>query len=293
MQVILHTGVHATDDDRLLKGLLRNADDFRADGVAVPGPGRYRRLLSEAINSLGPQGPTEQARDVLLDAILSTDPDAVDRLVLSHENLFSVPKLVFGGGRFYRHAEARIAAMQQLFRGDRIVLFLGLRNPATFIPAVFHQTPDDRLADFLNGVDPLHLRWSHLIRRLRAAHPTLPITLWSNEDTPLIWGQLLRDMAGVAPDRKISGAFDLLQDIMSPEGMHRFRAYLKDHPDISERQKRRVMVAFLDKFAIQDAIEEELDLPGWDAAYVDRLTEIYEEDMQDIGDIPDVTLITP
>ncbi len=293
MQVTLHTGVHATDNDRLLRGLLRNADAFRADGVAIPGPGRYRRLLSEAISALGPDGPTGDARDVLLDAILSTDPETVDRLVLSHENLFSVPKLTFGGGRLYRHAEARIGALRQLFRGDEIELFMGLRDPASFIPAVFQQSPGDDLAHFLNGVDPMRLRWSDLVRRLREAHPEMPITLWCNEDTPLIWGQILREMAGIALDRKITGAFDLLQEIMTVEGMTRFRAYLREHRDITEKQKRRVMMAFLDKFAIMEAIEEELDLPGWDAAYIDMLTELYEEDVHDIARMEGVTLLTP
>ena len=53
------------------------------------------------------------------------------------------------------------------------------------------------------------------------------------------------------------------------------------------------MSAFLDKYAIDDAIEEELDLPGWDEAYVDMLTELYEEDIFVISRIPGVTVIAP
>lgn len=37
MKVILHAGAHATDEGRLLRGLLRNADDLAARAVAVPG----------------------------------------------------------------------------------------------------------------------------------------------------------------------------------------------------------------------------------------------------------------
>ena len=40
MQIIVHTGAHFTDDDRLIKCLLRNKDDFSKRGIAVPGPGR-------------------------------------------------------------------------------------------------------------------------------------------------------------------------------------------------------------------------------------------------------------
>ena len=40
MQVILHTGAHYTDEDRLMKCLLRNKGDFAKRGIAVPGPGK-------------------------------------------------------------------------------------------------------------------------------------------------------------------------------------------------------------------------------------------------------------
>ena len=64
-------------------------------------------------------------------------------------------------------------------------------------------------------------------------------------------------MAGLNPGTKIKGSFDLLSEIMTREGMTRFRAYLAKHPVMTEIQKRRVMVAFLDKFARPEAIEEE------------------------------------
>jgi hypothetical protein len=51
--------------------------------------------------------------------------------------------------------------------------------------------------------------------------------------------------------------------------------------------------AFLDKYVDEDAIEEEIDLPGWDDALIARLTERYEDDLYAIEDIPDVTFIQP
>ena len=49
---------------------------------------------------------------------------------------------------------------------------------------------------------------------------------------------------------------------MSDEGMNRFLNYLRTHPPKSESQKRRVIAAFLDKYALYDKIEEVVDLPG-------------------------------
>lgn len=293
MKVIIHTGVHCTDDDRLLKALLRNVDGLRHSGVAIPGPGRYRQLLSDLVNGLAHGAPAPDAREVVLDSILNEDPDQITRLILCHENLFSVPKLTLGGGRFYRKAETRMASVCKIFEGDEVALFMGLRNPATFLPAVWHATPHDTFDGFMNGVDPTHLRWSDLIRRLRSDVPDVSVTVWCNEDTPLIWGALIRAMAGMAPEAKITGAFDLMAELVSPAAMARFRAFLKENPQINETQKRRVMTAFLEKFALDDAIEEELDVPGWDTPYVERLTQLYDADMAVIEQMPGVRFIAP
>ncbi|WP_299939014.1 hypothetical protein [uncultured Pelagimonas sp.] len=293
MQVILHAGVHCTDEDRILKCLLRNADSWRHEGVAIPGPSKYRKFLLEALNTMGKGGINPDTREIILDAIMEADQAEVDRLILSHHSFFSVPKLMFEGGRTYRKAEGRLQTLQNIFAVDEVELHLGLRDPATFLPAAFAATPHTNFQDFLQGVDPMQFRWSDLIRRLRDQVPGMPITLWCNEDTPLIWGQIIREMAGIELTRKITGAFDLFSQIISPEGMKRFRGFLKENHNINEMQKRRVMAAFLDKYALEDEIEEELDLPGWDATYVDMLTELYEDDLYTISRIPGVTVIAP
>lgn len=293
MQVILHAGVHCTDDDRLLKCLLRNAEAWRHEGVAIPGPSKYRALLTESLNKLRGGIPDPDTREILLDAILQEDPGQVSRLVLSNDNFFSVPKLMFQGGYIYQRAETRLQTLAGIFEGDQVEVFMGLRDPASFLPAAFAATPHTEFNAFMEGVNPMHFRWSDLVRRMRLALPDAPVTLWCNEDTPLLWGQIIREMAGIALSRKITGAFDLYSQIISREGMLRFRAFLKENPTITEGQKRRVMMAFLDKYAIDEEMEEELDLPGWDGAYVDMLTELYEEDLETIAAIPGVRLLTP
>ena len=75
--------------------------------------------------------------------------------------------------------------------------------------------------------------------------------------------------------------------------MSRFDSYLEKHPGMTEMQKRRVISAFLDKFANEDAIEEELDLPGWTDETVDELSDLYDDDLYNIGRIPGITLLSP
>lgn len=286
-------GVHATDSDRLFKTLLRNREALRSQGVAIPGPGKYRQLISEMLNALGSDAPLPEARDVLIDSILDEDPGHVDRMILSHENLFSVPKIAFQGGVLYRKAEQRVQALQQVFAADALELFLSVRNPATFLPALLAATPLDSMDDLLNGLDPLQLRWSDLVARITAALPGVPVTVWCDEDSPLVWGEVVREIAGVEPTFPIIGAYSRMADIMTQDGMTRFRAYLEDRSDVTEVQVRRIMVAFLEKYADPEKVEHELDVPGWTEDLVEDLSDHYEEDVFALSRLPGVTLIAP
>ncbi|MBT26256.1 hypothetical protein ACSSNL_03710 [Thalassobius sp. S69A] len=290
MKIILHTGVHATDEDRLIKCLLKNSGLLSPRNTAVPGPSRYRALIRDTLAAMdeGPLAP--DARDLLLDAII--EGDRPERMILSNDNFFCVPKAAVSKGSLYPGAETKLAKFCELFGGDQIELCIALRNPATYLPAVHAMSPAMPFEEFLAGSDPLGLRWSGLLTRLRQALPDLPITVWSNEDTPLIWAEILRQMMGLPAGEKISGGFDLLTEIMTREGMQRFRAYLKTHPVMSDEQKRRVISAFLDKFGRPEAIIEELDVPGWTAPFVDHITLQYEEDLDAIAQIPGLRMLT-
>lgn len=291
MQVIFHCGAHGTEEDRLLKTLLRNKDRFRLHGTVVPGPGKYRYLLKDCMAALQEGQATTEARDVLWDAIL--EEEQADRVLLSNANFFGSQRQSIEGSQFYPEAEARLLSLQHLFAQDKLELYIGLRNPATILPGLLENAHPDRKAQVLSNLDPYHLRWSDLLTRLRRAVPQVPLTVWCFEDMPLIWAQIIRDMSGLEMNQRLDGGMDLLSTIMSREGMRRLRQYLAQHPDMSETQQRRVMAAFLDKYVREDALEEEIDLPDWSEALIESVTALYEEDMQIVQRIPGVTMITP
>lgn len=291
MQLVLHAGAHFTEEDRLLRCLLNNKGDFSKRGVAVPGPGKYRSLLRDTIAAMVDAPPAPDARDVLMDVIL--DDENADRLILSHMFLFGAPRAVVRDGLMYCLAPERMAQLATIFAQDDIELFFAMRNPASFLPALFSQAPQEDMDTFLRGADPYTIRWSETFAQIRMAAPDVPITTWCFEDMPMIWAQIIREMGGLEHGEKITGGFDLLSDIMSPEGMQRFRTYLKSHGGMSEVQKRRVIAAFLDKFAIEEEIEEELNAPGWTEDVINTMTDIYEEDVLAVARIPGVTVISP
>ncbi|KZY46163.1 hypothetical protein A3731_32470, partial [Roseovarius sp. HI0049] len=289
MQVVLHAGAHVTDEDRLIDCLVANAGMLAERGTIVPKPDDYRILLRDIVNAATQDGVGPDAREVILDAVLPEEEEA-DRLILSNDSFFGTHKMAVKR-MFYPAACARLEAVRTIFPDDEVELFFAIRNPASFMPALLAMTNFNTIDDIFRGYDPFSFRWSELFERIRAQVPDIPITVWCNEDTPLIWAEVVREMAALEPTVGFEGEFRLLEEIMTEAGMKRFHAYVAEHPGMTEIQKRRVISAFLDKFADDEAVEEEYDIEGWTEDKIDRLTDLYEEDLYAIERVPGVTMI--
>ena len=291
MQIALHIGANFTDEDRLLKSLIKNEVVFAKNRIKVPGPEKYRRLLRETIQNLDGAPPVKNIRNNLLNSI-AVDEN-VQRLVMSNANFICVPNRIFDNGIFYEQAEAKIQALHQLFPDDEIELFLALRNPATFVSIAFAQSKANTPAAFLHGLQLNQIRWSDLVRRIQSLFPMTQLTVWCNEDTPMIWAEVMREISGIDHDQKITGGFDLLASIMSDEGIKRFLNYMRTYPPKSEIHKRSIMAAFLDKYAQEDKIIEDVDMLGMTVSLVEELSQIYENDVAFIAQLPGVDFIEP
>ncbi|EBA14458.1 hypothetical protein RSK20926_02277 [Roseobacter sp. SK209-2-6] len=289
MQVIFHCGVHDTEEDRLLTTLQRNEKRFRPVGTVVPDPEKYRGLLREGIAALESNKAEPETAETLWRSILNKKQ--ANRVILSNPHFFGSRRRAVEPNEFYPEAEGRLAALTELFPEDQIQLFIALRNPASLLPVLVQQANPQRQREILAEVDPYELQWSSLLNRLRSIAPQVAITAWCFEDMPLIWGQIIREMSGLGENDRLEGGMDLLATIMTKEGMQRLRHYLGQHPDMDESQRRRVVTAFLDKFARDEEIEEEIDLPGWTDEMVDYLSQQYEEDIRLVEHIPGVTFI--
>lgn len=293
MQVAIHLGAHCTDEDRLLKTLLQNKGALARQAISVPGPGRYRKTVVRAAQKLRGAQASADTRDLLIDSII--DDDTTERIIMTYEHFLCVPGRIFENGLLYDKAGFKPKWLRNVFAGSDVEFFLSIRNPATFIPAAFHHK-DQNVTDFelfLDGADLDQIRWSDVILSIQETNPNCPVTVWCNEDTPLIWPQVIQEVSGHDPFTKLNGDLNVLSTIITQEGLRRLQAYLHSTPPENEIQRRRVLVAFLDKYAVQDAVEEELDVPGWTDDLVVRLTQNYEDDLDEIEDMPGVNFIAP
>lgn len=289
MRIVYHLGAHCTDEDRLVRCLLKNRAVLAEAGIAVPAPTRYRRLVKETVLQLkGEPAPYDQQR-LLLDKILGDQP--ADRMILSWEGFLSHTPWVVRG-MLYPYAGRRVRSFARVFDDFEAEFHLAIRNPATFVPALQKVANAQTQNDVLAGTDPLDLRWSGVVDLIRERSPDTPLTVWCDEETPLIWPEVLQAVAGHGPEVQLSDTDELLSLIMNEIGLARMKSYLAEHPPQSIHQRRRVVSAFLEKFCRPESVTCEIDRPGWTNDLVDRLTETYLADVERIRAMPGVTFLS-
>ena len=290
MEIAIHLGGHRTDDDLILRTLQRNGKRLQAAGIAVPPAGRARPAIRRAAQSARGAALSLEAQDALLSEILGGE-GRPRRMLLSYEAFLGVYAKVLGGDRMYADAGQRATLLQGLFPEHRVSFFLGMRNPATLIPALYEASTVESFAAFVEGQDLQAMRWSDPVRAIRAACPDSPLTVWCNEDLPLVWPDVLETISGLGA--ALDGEDAVLERVMTAQGIERLRAYLKDKPPLPRPMWRKVATAFLGKFADPDVTEPAIDQPGWTEGIIATLTAVYEDDMGRIADMPGVVFLRP
>lgn len=291
MEIAFHLGAHQTDKDFLVRCLMRNRAALLEQGIAVPGPARYRQQLRQLGFEMREAVTNAETQEALLDGIL--DEDEVRRVVFSSDNFLSLPKWAVHEGHFYHAAGDRVGLLRHLFPAAKVELFLAIRSPATFLPAL---VAGDRSGAFLTQVqksDPMDLRWSRTLAQITEALPDVPITVWCDEDTPLLWPEILRHVSGHSPEMVLDGWLAWYWTIVTPKAHEAMRRWFEQHPPVDDLSRRKTLSVMLSRMARPEAVESDPLLPGWTEETVEALEAIYEEDLDLIGTLPGVTLLEP
>jgi hypothetical protein len=291
MQVVYHLGLHCTDEERLLRCLLRSRSRLAGSGIAVPAPGRYRKVLRDALVALRGQPASRDSQEALLAAIL--DGDKPERIVFSHEYFLGIPQRAIEAGRFYPFAGRNAAALSNLFPDDGCEFHLAIQNPALLVPALIPRIEGGNYASVMGDADPMTLRWPEVIARLREAAPDVRIVVWCHEDAPLLWPELLRGLSGEADMTPYEGEAEFIQGLMTDEGFAKMERYLTEDPPRNTAERRRILAVFLGRYARPGALEQEVAVPGWTDGLVDAMGRAYDADIDEIAMIPGVEVMLP
>ena len=290
ISIACHIGAPHTDNGQLTWSLRKDAQRLLENGIMIRRPGTYTKAISHLVRKQSEEDVPEEEREALLSSIVK-DQD-VSRIILTNSSFLGVPAWMLSGGRLYRNAGSNTAGLRRAFPGNPFSFFLGLRNPATLIGPVFASQSAKSWEQFAAGTDFLKLRWSEVVADILQQNPGCPVTVWCNEETPVIWPDILGQVTGLDPSFRFTGELDITRGIISESGYERLEAYLSARPDLSGEQREKVRVLFLSYFHSEDAVEEEIDLPGWSQDLVDEMSEVYQEDSNLIRHMPEVTFLS-
>jgi hypothetical protein len=288
MRIVYHLGAHCTDEDRLVRCLLKNRAGLAEQGIVVPAPTRYRKLLRNTAGQLRGEAASEDTQAMILEQIM--DEASANRLILSWTGFLGFPAYAVANG-LYGHGGDRLREFTQIFPDIEAEFHLAIRNPATFMPDLRARTLQKGHGDILDDVDPFALRWSEAVHHILKTNPNVPLTVWCDEDTPLIWPEVLEQVSGHAPGTALEDDDELLANLLTEAGLKRFRAYCVEHPPQSVSQRRRIVTAFLEKFGRPEVLATEIALPGWTEEVVEDLTHSYLEDVERISQMAGVRLL--
>ncbi|MFM7443120.1 MAG: hypothetical protein ACKO2N_04295, partial [Tabrizicola sp.] len=161
MRIVYHLGAHCTDDDRLVRCLLKNRALLAEQGIVVPSPTRYRKLLRDTISQLRGAAASEETEALILDQIM--DEASADRLILSWTGFLGFPAYAIKDG-LYAHGGEKLWAFTQIFPDIEAEFCLAIRNPATYLPDLRKRSLLKGHEDPIQGLDPFSLRWSEAVQ---------------------------------------------------------------------------------------------------------------------------------
>jgi hypothetical protein len=287
---VYHLGAPYTDGNQLVKSLFKDIKTLTGQGVLLRRAWTWRKFVADRIKELGGDPAPFDMQEEIYDHIIRKS--GADRVILSNPNFMGMLSWILYKGQFYQNAAERTRGLRNLMPDNPCEFFLGISNPASFVPAVFRGQKEKDYEQFISGANLEDIRWSDVIGDIQEANPDCPITVWCNEDTPIVWPSVLQEITQLDPPPRFAGEQDVIMDILTEEGAKNLLHYLEERPDLTEIQHRRVRAIFLEKFYDDTAVEDEIDLPGWTGETVDTLSGIYEEDVEQIAHMPGVDFIS-
>ena len=98
---------------------------------------------------------------------------------------------------------------------------ISLKNPVSFLSEMYSVYASNGLNwEDTFTTQSLHaMRWSHFVQDGRRYNPDTQITVWCQEDTPLTWAEVIKEVSGHDPYTDLDVDNDILATIMHREGM--------------------------------------------------------------------------
>lgn len=226
----IHLGAHKTATTHIQNCLTRHAPRLRQAGIAYIGPRELRDGTLELPGALE-QGVGGFGRRRAFRRALAAHAGAAGRILISEENILGVahdPRMI-RECRFYPRGHVRVSRLLRTIGAEGATLFLALRDPASYLVSAYSQRlfsgRVESFEEFIDGADPVRMRWSDLVARLLEAQPGVRLVVWCYEELrPPAEGLFDRMLPGVP-----RGAVTLAPGVTHPGLSARAHAAIMAH----------------------------------------------------------------
>ena len=291
MKMAFHIGVHGTDGDRLLRTLQENSDELLRHETEIVPPDRHSEFLDQTLMQLQGGTATDEIEALLLDSLLVTEEP--QRAIFSSTSFLGAVGRIIGQPGFYWQLGTRAASLVNLFPNQDVEIFAAIRNPATLLSDMLPHFWGGDYEKFMQGHHPEALRWREPARQLVQAVQGRRVVLWCHEDAPLIWPEVIRLISDVDPDTPMKATMLYMKELLDAQAFEKLRETLGTQDRLSVAGRREICARFLQDHAGDDALAQEIDMPGWTQELIDRMTENYYQDVAEIAAMPGVEFIIP
>ncbi len=286
--VALLVGAHRTGTAHLQATLLALRDRLAPEGVGVIGPQEVRSHLRPVMRSAD-DTPAETVA-LTREALAHLCPGARHVVVIAENALgTSHRNQVLGqGGLIYPFATRRLREMVSAFGDIPVRVGLGIRNPATFLPACWVEQLSQGqwlpFAAYAAGVPANLPRWAWLINRMRQASED--VTIWTYEDYPAVLPQIVDWATGLHG----LGANLPADTPPEPDLSQRAAEVLHARMNANPERNHRVTLRRLALIAPVGATHP--PFVPWTAAELARLGDTYAEDLLQLATTPHLGWLT-
>ncbi|MEN8837278.1 MAG: hypothetical protein ABF266_03885 [Celeribacter marinus] len=292
MKVHLHIGVHFTNTPRLAQAVKLNHRVYKRQNVVAPNVDDYRAQIDDLLHRVDGQAATlDESRDLL--TRLAGDESATG-LVMVDEQWCGPLESAFEERMLYAGLADRVRQISNVFNAADLHVSMSIINPATLIGSVLDNGHAAGHANwFANNIPAPDVSWMPCIDRIQETAPHVPLTIWTEEDAPLIWERILRHLGDLNDDVAVRGPLTAVRDMLSKEGGERLTAYAKKFTPASQAALERVSLAFLDKYEEVKTVGPAGGIPGWTHDDLAEITAGYDDDISALSKRSGVTVLQP
>ncbi|MEM0976062.1 MAG: hypothetical protein AAGJ34_00865 [Pseudomonadota bacterium] len=281
LRIHLHVGPPTSGMAALGSLLKANAAYLEEAGVGLRiNPGHAGALQSAVKSGDGPAALFERWRL----------PETLQTLIVFDDQALGSRRKPFGKHFWYGPARPRIEQVHKYFDGYDVRTSISTRNPAELIPAMYAQTLSEKniipFSEFIGTTPPHKLLWGDLIERMQLRDAYLPVLVWTYEDFPRIWRDVLGAITGVDNPQMLEGPVPVTPQDMLLEHSEDFAVRHAQAPD----EAKPSWDAYLEDLPDPSNLTPH---PVWTPALHEELTDIYDEDLYTIARMEAVYLVRP